>query len=88
MTLTHKTKLAYGIGDLGTAITANLVAFFLLIFLTDTAKVAPALAGAILLVANSGMPSMTRSWVGCQIRPAVGGADSAVQHLPTPSPPS
>lgn len=50
MTLTHKTKLAYGIGDLGTAITANLVAFFLLIFLTDTAKVAPALAGAILLV--------------------------------------
>ncbi len=41
-------KLAYGVGDLGTAITANLLAFFLLPFFTDVAGIPPAIAGAIL----------------------------------------
>jgi len=43
-------KLAYGVGDLGTAITTNLVSFFLLPFFTDVAAISPAIAGAILFV--------------------------------------
>src|SRR5690606_12941747 len=44
------TKLAYGSGDLGTAITAALRSFFLLFFLTDVARLSPAAAGMILLI--------------------------------------
>jgi GPH family glycoside/pentoside/hexuronide:cation symporter len=44
------TKLAYGSGDLGTAIAAALRAFFLLIFLTDVARLDPRAAGSILLI--------------------------------------
>jgi GPH family glycoside/pentoside/hexuronide:cation symporter len=44
------TKLAYGSGDLGTAITAGLRAFFMLIFFTDVARMNPAVAGSILLI--------------------------------------
>ncbi len=44
------TKLAYGSGDLGTAIAAGLRAFFLLIFFTDVARLDPAMAGMILLI--------------------------------------
>jgi GPH family glycoside/pentoside/hexuronide:cation symporter len=44
------TKLAYGSGDLGTAITAALRAFFLLFFLTDVARLSPVAAGSILLI--------------------------------------
>ncbi|HXF60947.1 MAG TPA: MFS transporter, partial [Caldilineaceae bacterium] len=40
----------YGSGDLGTAISAALRGFFLLAFLTDVARLNPALAGSILLV--------------------------------------
>jgi glycoside/pentoside/hexuronide:cation symporter, GPH family len=45
-----RTKLAYGAGDFGTAIVAALKGFFLLIFLTDVARLDPAAAGSILLV--------------------------------------
>ncbi|MCB0045937.1 MAG: MFS transporter [Caldilineaceae bacterium] len=44
------TKLAYGSGDLGTAITAALRSFFLLFFLTDVARLSPITAGSILLI--------------------------------------
>jgi GPH family glycoside/pentoside/hexuronide:cation symporter len=44
------TKFAYGSGDLGTAIVAALKAFFLLIFLTDVARLNPAAAGSIVLI--------------------------------------
>ncbi|RIK45038.1 MAG: MFS transporter [Chloroflexi bacterium] len=44
------TKLAYGAGDFGTAIVAALKGFFLLIFLTDVARLDPAAAGSILLI--------------------------------------
>ena len=44
------TKLAYGSGDLGTAITAALRAFFLLFFFTDVARLSPATAASILLI--------------------------------------
>lgn len=44
------TKLAYGSGDLGTAITAALRGFFLLFFLINVANLSPALAGSVLLI--------------------------------------
>ncbi len=44
------TKLAYGSGDVGTAISAALRGFFLLFFLTDVARLSPAAAGSVLLI--------------------------------------
>lgn len=44
------TKLAYGAGDLGPAITANILAFFLLFFFTNVAGLPAGLAGSILLI--------------------------------------
>ena len=48
--LSLNTKLAYGAGDLGTAITANVLAVFLLIFFTNVVGLSPGLAGSILLI--------------------------------------
>ena len=48
--LNLSTKLAYGAGDLGPAITANIMAFFLLVFFTNVAGIRPGLAGTILLI--------------------------------------
>ena len=48
--LTLSEKLAYGAGDLGTAITTNLLSFYLLIFFTNVAGLDPALAGLVLLI--------------------------------------
>ncbi|MBW4440935.1 MAG: MFS transporter [Plectolyngbya sp. WJT66-NPBG17] len=45
-----KTKLAYGAGDLGPAITANILIFYLSPFLTDVAGLNPGLAGQTQLV--------------------------------------
>ncbi|MDF5721014.1 MAG: MFS transporter [Rhizonema sp. PD37] len=45
-----KTKLAYGAGDLGPAITGNIATFFLLIFFTNVAGIPAGLAGSILLI--------------------------------------
>ncbi len=44
------TKMAYGAGDLGPAITANIVVVFLLVFFTNVAGLDPGLAGSILLI--------------------------------------
>lgn len=44
------TKLAYGAGDFGPAITANILVFYLLFFLTDVAGIPPALAGSVLMI--------------------------------------
>ena len=44
--LTTRTKLVYGIGDVGNAMSNTAIQFFLLIFYTDAALIAPALAGA------------------------------------------
>ncbi|WOB41899.1 MFS transporter [Thermoleptolyngbya oregonensis NK1-22] len=49
-TLSFGTKLAYGAGDLGTAITANILAVFLLVFFTSVAGIPAGIAGSILLV--------------------------------------
>jgi GPH family glycoside/pentoside/hexuronide:cation symporter len=45
-----RTKLAFGVGDVGTAIIAGVLGFFRLIFMTDVAGLDPALAGLILLI--------------------------------------
>ena len=45
-----KTKLAYGAGDLGPAITANISVFFLLVFFTNVAGIPAGLAGSILMI--------------------------------------
>ncbi len=48
--LSTKTKLFYGIGDIGNAIVNSSIQFFLLIFYTDAALVPPALVGSALLL--------------------------------------
>jgi GPH family glycoside/pentoside/hexuronide:cation symporter len=48
--LSLSTKLAFGAGDAGAAITANIGVFFTAIFLTDVAGLNPGLAGLVLLV--------------------------------------
>ncbi|MEB3212438.1 MAG: MFS transporter [Leptolyngbyaceae bacterium] len=48
--LSFKTKLAFGAGDMGPAITANVLVFFLLYFFTEVARLPPGLAGSILLI--------------------------------------
>lgn len=48
--LTLGTKLAYGAGDLGPAITANLLVVYLLIFFTQVAGLPAGLAGSILMI--------------------------------------
>lgn len=48
--LTLNEKLAYGAGDLGTAITTNILSFFLLFFFTNVAGLDAALAGMVLLI--------------------------------------
>ncbi len=44
------TKLAYGAGDLGPAITANIAVFYMLFFFTNVAGLPPALAGSVLMI--------------------------------------
>ncbi len=41
-------KLAYGAGDFGAGLTSQFMAFFLLIFLIDVAKMSPLVAGSVL----------------------------------------
>jgi GPH family glycoside/pentoside/hexuronide:cation symporter len=48
--LNFTTKLAYGAGDLGPAITANILVFFLLYFFTNVAGLPAGLAGSILAI--------------------------------------
>ncbi|MEB3252100.1 MAG: MFS transporter, partial [Cyanobacteriota bacterium] len=43
-------KLAFGAGDFGPGMTANLLAFSFLIFLTTTAGLSPAAAGSVLAI--------------------------------------
>ncbi len=52
--LNFTTKLAYGSGDMGPAITANILVFFLLYFFTNVAGLPPGLAGSILAIGKIG----------------------------------
>jgi GPH family glycoside/pentoside/hexuronide:cation symporter len=51
--LTTKTKLLYGVGDMGNAVVNSAIQFFLMIFYTDGALIAPALAANALLVGKA-----------------------------------
>ena len=48
--LDWKTKLAYGAGDLGPAITSGIAVFFQLVFFTNVAGIPAGLAGSVLLI--------------------------------------
>ncbi|BAW96152.1 putative sodium/sugar (melibiose) symporter [[Synechococcus] sp. NIES-970] len=48
--LNLSTKIAFGAGDVGTALTANVLVFFLLYFFTQVAGLPPGLAGSILMI--------------------------------------
>lgn len=48
--LNFATKIAYGAGDFGPAVAANILVFYLLFFFTDVAGLPPALAGSILMI--------------------------------------
>jgi GPH family glycoside/pentoside/hexuronide:cation symporter len=48
--LHFSTKLAYGAGDFGPAVTANILVFYLLFFLTDVAGLPAGLAGSVLMI--------------------------------------
>jgi len=50
--MSFQTKMAYGAGDLGPAITANILAFFLLYFFTSVAGMNAAVAGSLLLISK------------------------------------
>lgn len=51
--LNLKTKLAYGVGDLGGAIPNNVLVFYVLFFLTNVAGLNSGLAGGVLLIAKA-----------------------------------
>jgi len=44
------TKLLYGVGDIGNAMVNSAIQFFLMVFYTDGALIAPAIAGSALLI--------------------------------------
>lgn len=46
------TKLAFGAGDVGPAVTTAIMSFFLLYFFTDVARISPGTAGLILLISK------------------------------------
>ncbi|QCS49087.1 MFS transporter [Picosynechococcus sp. PCC 11901] len=48
--LNLSTKIAFGAGDIGPALTANVLVFFLLYFFTQVAGLPPGLAGSILMI--------------------------------------
>ncbi|NET07608.1 MAG: MFS transporter [Symploca sp. SIO2B6] len=48
--LSFSTKLAYGAGDMGPAMTANILVFFLLPFFTNVAGLPAGLAGSVLMI--------------------------------------
>ncbi|WP_036481517.1 MFS transporter [Myxosarcina sp. GI1] len=52
--LNFTTKLAYGSGDMGPAITANILVFYLLYFFTNVAGLPAGLAGSILAISKIG----------------------------------
>ena len=51
--LNFKTKLAYGVGELGGAIPNNILVFFALYFFTNVAGLNPSLAGSLVLVGKA-----------------------------------
>jgi GPH family glycoside/pentoside/hexuronide:cation symporter len=52
-TLSFKSKIAYGVSDLGVTLPLSSIAFFLLFFYTDVVHFSPMLAGTALLIAKA-----------------------------------
>jgi len=50
--LTLMRAIAYGLGDLGTAMAANILVFFLLPFFTTVAGIPAGLAGSLILISK------------------------------------
>lgn len=50
--LSLSTKIAYGAGDLGPALTTNVMSFFLLFFFTNVAGMSAGLAGTVLMISK------------------------------------
>ncbi|MEM8643026.1 MAG: MFS transporter [Cyanobacteria bacterium P01_G01_bin.54] len=50
--LTLKTQLSYGIGEISSEITGSVQVFYWLFFLTEVARLSPAQAGSVLLIAR------------------------------------
>jgi len=49
-TLSRRTKVLYGVGDIGFSLTSTLIGVYLLLFLTDVVGLRPALAGLAILI--------------------------------------
>ncbi len=61
--LPGRTKLLYGIGDAGNATINSALQFFLMVFYTDGALIAPGLAGSALLIGEiCGGDWLTTAW--------------------------
>jgi glycoside/pentoside/hexuronide:cation symporter, GPH family len=61
--LTFWNKIAYGVGDVGAAVTAQVTGFFLIAFLYDVALLSPLAVGVIQLASN-GWDAITDPFVG------------------------
>jgi GPH family glycoside/pentoside/hexuronide:cation symporter len=57
------TKLAYGVGDMGSGMTATVMVFYLLFFLTEVAGLPPGLAGVVLLI-GKGWDAVNDPFIG------------------------
>ena len=59
MKLSPGRKLCFGVGALGKDLCYAMISTYLMVYLTDTAGLAPLFVGNLFLVAACGMPSMT-----------------------------
>jgi glycoside/pentoside/hexuronide:cation symporter, GPH family len=68
------TKLFYGVGDIGNAVVNSAIQFFLMIFYTDGALIAPALASSALLIGKvwDGINDPLFGWVSDRTRSRFG----------------
>ena len=68
------TKLLYGVGDIGNAVVNSAIQFFLMVFYTDGALIAPALASSALLIGKvwDGINDPLFGWVSDRTRSRFG----------------
>ena len=50
--LTRRTKILYGVGDIGFSLTSTMIGIYFLLFLTDVVGLRPALAGLAIMIAK------------------------------------
>lgn len=68
------TKLLYGVGDIGNAVVNSAIQFFLMVFYTDGALIAPALASSALLIGKvwDGINDPLFGWISDRTRSRFG----------------